>query len=483
MSTSEIIVAFEFGSFKLTGIAGRRTPDGTMEVLRTEQRDARDCIKKGVIYNIDKTVNLIRDIVDTLNTKLSIKIIGAYVAVGGFSLHSMLRKETFTLEDETKITQEHIDNMMDKNGLFVYTNYEIYSVVPQEYKVGEQFLIDPVGVKASSFEGTFLNIMARKNNLYNISECFKLADLNIIDEMVAPIAEASCTLTNNEKRMGCALVNIGYETTTVSIYKNNLLRHCVVIPLGSNNMTRDICSQQIDWEDSEKLKRNYGIAYNNNDEIEVEKKWVTTSNGQPVTIGWIRNVVIARSNEILDNVSHQIELSQYGSTLLAGVVVTGGGSLLRGMEDAFEKRLNFKRCRIIAPETYSNVLLGLLNFGQTGCVEATFPKGKQENSNEEGKELSNNPENEEQSTISDKEQQRQNSIEQCRQLICEAGKQKDKKKFKSAIKTLKKAKQLKVAECDKEIEQMSAEISAAQNGSPTLFDDILEKWRELTTEE
>ena len=128
---SEIIVAFEFGSYKLTGIVGRRNSEGTMEVLGMEQRDSRECIKKGVIYNIDKTARLVRHIVDALNVKLNIKITGAYVAIGGLSLHSVLRKDTHTLKDETKITQTDIDNMMDANGMNFYPNYKIYAVVPK----------------------------------------------------------------------------------------------------------------------------------------------------------------------------------------------------------------------------------------------------------------------------------------------------------------------------------------------------------------
>ncbi|MDO4949686.1 MAG: cell division protein FtsA [Bacteroidales bacterium] len=485
MGTSEFIVAFEFGSFKLTGVVGRRNLEGTIEVLGMEQRDSRECVKKGVIYNIDKTAKIIRNIVDCFNVKFNIKITGAYVGVGGFSLHSVLRNDTYTLEDETKITQNDIDIMMDANGMNPYPNYKIYAVVPQGYKVGEQTLIDPIGVKASSFEGTFLNILARKNNLNNIVDCFNSAGLILVDAMVAPMAEANHLLTNNEKRMGCALVNIGYETTTVSVYKNNLLRHCVVIPLGSNNMTRDICSQQIEWDDAEKLKRNYGVAYNNYDDVEEEKKYVTTSNGQPVTIGWIRNVVIARCNEILDNVYHQIVLSQYSSTLLAGVVVTGNGSLLKGMEEAFEKHLNFSHCRIVPSESCSGMLHGLLEFGQSGCV-ASIPQKNELEENVVTEENVNSTEEfvkPETTEPTPEEQQHQRTIEQCRQLIYEAGKQKDRKKFKVAIKILKMAKQLAVPECDKEIEQMSTEISAARNGTPTLFDNFIDKWRQLTEEE
>ena len=483
---SEIIVAFEFGSYKLTGIVGRRNSEGTMEVLGMEQRDSRECIKKGVIYNIDKTARLVRHIVDALNVKLNIKITGAYVAIGGLSLHSALRKDTHTLKDETKITQTDIDNMMDANGMNFYPNYKIYAVVPQGYKVGEQTLIDPVGVKAISFEGTFLNVLARKNNLNNIIECFEAAGLELIDAIVAPMVEAGCLLTNDERRMGCALVNIGYETTTVSVYKNNLLRHCVVIPLGSNNMTRDICSQQIEWDDAEKLKRNYGVAYNNYEDIEEESKLVTTSNGQPVSIGLIRNVVIARCNEILDNVYYQIGLSQYASTLLAGVVVTGGGSLLKRMDDAFDKYLNFRHCRIVPPESYSNMLRGLLEFGRSGCTApiSSISEPVNEVVEEEPVKPVEEPEKTDEVLHNlEEEEQRLRMIERCRQLIAEAGKQKDQKKFKAAIKTLKKAKQMAVSECDMEIERMSAEISAAQSGTPTLFDTLIEKWERITADE
>ena len=261
MAATDFIVAIELGSSKITGIAGKKHADGSIQVLALASENSSDFIRKGVIYNLDKTAQSLTSIIKKLESTLKASIGKVYVGIGGQSLRTIRNTEVRHLEEETKISQELIDSIMDSNREVPIIDQEILEVAPQEYKVGINLLADPVGVPSDHIEGRFLNIIARSSVKQNIDKCFKQAGIEIADYIISPLALANAVLTNSEKRSGCMFIDFGADTTTVSVYKNNILRHLAVIPLGGSNITKDICSQQIEEEDAEELKKKYGNAY------------------------------------------------------------------------------------------------------------------------------------------------------------------------------------------------------------------------------
>ena len=255
MAATDFIVAIELGSSKITGIAGKKHADGSIQVLALASENSSDFIRKGVIYNLDKTAQSLTSIIKKLESTLKASIGKVYVGIGGQSLRTIRNTEVRHLEEETKISQELIDSIMDSNREVPIIDQEILEVAPQEYKVGINLLADPVGVPSDHIEGRFLNIIARSSVKQNIDKCFKQAGIEIADYIISPLALANAVLTNSEKRSGCMFIDFGADTTTVSVYKNNILRHLAVIPLGGSNITKDICSQQIEEEDAEELKK------------------------------------------------------------------------------------------------------------------------------------------------------------------------------------------------------------------------------------
>ena len=255
MAATDFIVAIELGSSKITGIAGKKHADGSIQVLALASENSSDFIRKGVIYNLDKTAQSLTSIIKKLESTLKASIGKVYVGIGGQSLRTIRNTEVRHLEEETKISQELIDSIMDSNREVPIIDQEILEVAPQEYKVGINLLADPVGVPSDHIEGRFLNIIARNSVKQNIDKCFKQAGIEIADYIISPLALANAVLTNSEKRSGCMFIDFGADTTTVSVYKNNILRHLAVIPLGGSNITKDICSQQIEEEDAEELKK------------------------------------------------------------------------------------------------------------------------------------------------------------------------------------------------------------------------------------
>jgi cell division protein FtsA len=254
-------------------------------------------------------------------------------------------------------------------------------VVPQEYKVGNSFQVDPVGVACNDLEGHFLNIIARSSVKKNLEHAFKLAKIDIADTFVTPLVTAAVSLSENEKHLGCAFIDFGAETTTISIYKNDKLRFLTVIPLGSNNITHDIASLQVEEEEAEYLKIAYGNAILEEYEDEKESVYIPPNKTHAVKLGDLNNVVEARVEEIITNVWHQIQFSGYNGKLTTGIVMTGGGAKLKNMDEAIRRKTEWSKVRhaqFICNEVYDaknilpkdgtcNALLGLLSAGTENC--------------------------------------------------------------------------------------------------------------------
>ena len=382
MAVTDFIVAIELGSSKISGIAGKKLPDGSIQILATASENASGCIRKGVIYNLDKTTQSLTSIIKKLESTLKASIGKVYIGVGGQSLRTIRNTEVRHMEEETKISQELIDSLKDSNRNVPIVGHQILGVVPQEYKVGNDLIVDPVGVQTDHIEARFLNIIARNNVKDNVTKCCNSAPFEIAEDaedFIAPLALADAVLNSSEKRSGCVLVDFGADTTTVSVYKNNILRHLAVIPLGGNNITRDICSQQLEEEDAEALKIRFAQAYIEPKENEDENKSYRLENGTSINAILLEDIVEARLNEILDNVANQIVLSGYDNKLLAGAIITGGGINLKNMEEAFTKRTKIEKLRV-AKDTHivlkgmevkkdgtNNTLIALLAAGKENC--------------------------------------------------------------------------------------------------------------------
>ena len=381
MAAKEFIVAIELGSSKMTGIAGQKNLDGSINVLAVVKEDSSSFIRKGVVYNIDKTAQCLTSIVKKLENQLKTEVLQVYVGVGGQSIRSVKNVLAKDLPVETIITQDMVIELMDANRSMVYQDQEILDAAAQEYKVGSQFQLDPVGIQANRLEGNFLNILERKAFYKNLNKCFETAGISVAEMYLAPLALADSVLTEAEKRSGCALVDMGADTTTVSVYSKNILRHLAVIPLGSNNITKDIATLQMEESDAEKMKLKYGSAFTDNSDIDSELKYSIDSDRQVESRKFIE-IVEGRLEEIIENVWYQIP-SEYYDKLLGGIILTGGGSNMKNIEKAFSNHTHVEKIRVAKFVTQTvisnnqdikshngmmNTVLGLLIKGDINCA-------------------------------------------------------------------------------------------------------------------
>ncbi|MCQ2213578.1 MAG: cell division protein FtsA [Bacteroidaceae bacterium] len=361
----DFIVAIELGSSKIAGIAGRKK-DGTMHVLAYAEEKTTDCVKRGVVYNIEKTYQCINTVVSKLETVLKTKITRAYVGVGGQSLRSFNTVVKRNMLTQSYITNETIDSIRLEGYEIPFSECEVLENFPQEYVVDSNVIADPVGVMGTNIEGCYLNVIANVKLRGNITTCFDNLVLDCADELVAPYELAKNVLTDAEKRSGCVLVDLGADTTTVIVYKNNIVRHLVTIPLGSNNINKDLSTLQIDEAETEDIKLKFGDAIADETDIpeDAENQVYTTSDGRQLEVANIKHIIEARLNEIIANVSSQIVNSNYSGKLLAGIILTGGGSNMKNIDKAFLARNKFEKVRIAK----TTVMPVVKTSGATGLV-------------------------------------------------------------------------------------------------------------------
>ena len=381
MATTDFIAAIELSSSKISGIAGKKNSDGSIQVLAYAREDASSFIHKGVIYNIDKTAQALTSITNKLENQLNNSIAKVYVGIGGQSLRTVKNAVSRTLDEEGIISQELVDSICDENLEVPLADMSVLDVAPQEYKIDNTLQADPVGVAGQHITGQFLNIVARASLKKNLEHSFEQAKVEIADLLIAPIALANAVLTENEMRSGCALVDFGADTTTISVYKNNILRYLSVLPLGGNTITRDITSLQMEEQDAEKLKLQYGNALYEEEEESETPAVCALEDGRAIELATLNNIIGARSEEILANVWNQLQLSGYEDKLFSGVVFTGGGANLKNLEKAFHrvsKIEKVKTAKFVQTTVHTrsdepkkdgmhNTLLGLLAAGNENC--------------------------------------------------------------------------------------------------------------------
>lgn len=388
MATTDFIAAIELGSSKIIGVAGKKNSDGSIQVLAYASEDSSSFIRKGVIYNLDKTAQSLTSIINKLEGILSNSIAKVYVGIGGQSLRTVRNVVSRALEEETLISQELVDSICDENLEIPLVDMDILDVAPQEYKIGNNLQADPVGITGSHIEGRFLNIIARASLKKNLERCFEQARIEIADLFISPLVTADAVLTESEKRSGCALIDFGADTTTVSVYKNNILRFLSVVPLGGNSITRDITTLQMEEEEAEKLKVAYGRAILEEEDGEQPITCSLGDESRTIELSRLNNIVEARAEEIIINAWNQLQISGYDDKLLAGIVITGGTANLKEIDEALRKRTKiekirtakFVRCTVLTDieefvkkDATQNTLFGLLSAGNENCCLQEVP--------------------------------------------------------------------------------------------------------------
>ena len=376
------IVAIDLGTSKITGIVGRMNDNNVISVLASESIPSDGCIRRGLVYNIEKTGGIVRKLISLLENRLQRKIGQVYVSLGGQSLHTEEYREMKQLSSSGIVTEEVIAQLYQKAEKYKPELNRKYAIADVEYFVDDRSENNPVGVTCTQIEADFEIIVGRPSLMSNIEKSIgEKLQLPIADYVVGPLASASITLNNEEKELGCAFVDFGAGTTTLSIYKDGILRHLVVIPFGGRTITKDICELNFVESDAEQYKIKFGKAKDNQDNGIFSSPF---SSKPEIDMVELNKVIRMRLDEIVANLKEQIRLSGYENQLGAGLIITGGASQMRNLDAYLVEKLKMPVRKASAKKSMINnspelandpamaQALGMLLFAKEDCEEISI---------------------------------------------------------------------------------------------------------------
>ncbi len=387
---SDIIVGLDIGTTKIAIMVGRKNKYGKLEILATAKAVSNG-VARGIVANIDQTVNSIKEATEEIKQKSNIAINEVFVGIAGQHIKSLQHRGQIVREKiDIEINDDDLARL--KSNMFkliTIPGEEVIHVIPQEYTVdGEDSIHDPRGMAGVKLEANFHVITAQVGAVRNIMRCVEKANLKPKELVLEPFASAVATLDNDEKREGVALVDIGGGTTDVAIFLDNIIRHTAVIPFGGNVITKDIKSGlQILEKQAELLKIKFGSAMYTDDQENVVVSIPGLRGREPkeIAVKNLTEIIGSRMKEIIDLVYHEIKVSGYENKLMTGIVLTGGGSQLRNLKQLVayitgkETRIGYPN-EHLSSESKDTVVSPMYSTG-VGLVLKGFEHSKKESKN------------------------------------------------------------------------------------------------------
>ncbi|MFC2152951.1 cell division protein FtsA [Bacteroidota bacterium] len=330
----DFVAAIDIGTTKIVAIVGQRKENGKIEILGISKTASKG-VKRGVVLNIEEAVNSIQKTVEDVQFTIGKQISDVYVGIAGQHIKSIKNRGYINRDSyDDEITKDDINALIqDMYKIPIDVGEEIIHVLPQNYIVdNETGVKNPVGMSGKRVEANFHIVIGQISSAKNIGKCINKAGLKLNQLVLEPLASSEAVLTDDEKEAGVALVDIGGGTTDIAVYYDDIIRHTAVIPFGGDVVTKDIkegCS--ILQRQAELLKIQYGSALGDlaKEEEVVSIPGISGREPKEISFKSLAYIIQSRMEEIFDAVIYEVENSGYFDRLSAGIVLTGGGALLR----------------------------------------------------------------------------------------------------------------------------------------------------------
>lgn len=331
------IAAVEISSCKIVVAIGKTKGNGSLDIIAVEHETTGEgWVRYGIIQNLEETSMVVARLFARIEQKASIsprKIKRVIVGLGGRSLRNITKDVSLSLPEETEINEEILERLHDQAMHSAIENtLEVVDAVPRIYKIGNSETSSPKGMIGNHISAIYDLIVCRTELKRNLRRtiCDKL-HIDIEGFVITAMATGHLILTPEEKRLGCMLVDMGAETTTVTIYQKGALHYFATLPMGGKNISRDISSLGVVDDRAEEIKITTGNAIADNN--------IQSLNINGLKLSDISNLVVARSEEIVANVIQQLEYASLKeSNLQGGIVIIGGGSRLKGIRELLEQQ-------------------------------------------------------------------------------------------------------------------------------------------------
>ena len=344
MKQTKIGVGLDIGTTKIVALVGKKNEFNKVEILGLGKSQSLG-VHRGVVNNITQTIRSIQLAIEEAKINSGYEIADVVVGIAGQHIRSIQHSDYITRNNpEEVINEEDIQRLIQQvYKLVMLPGEEIIHVLPQEYKVdGQAEIKEPIGMYGGRLEANFHVVVGQVTSIKNIGRCIKSAGLEMSNITLEPLASSEAVLSKEEKEAGVALIDIGGGTTDLAIFKDGIIRHTAVIPFGGNVLTEDIkegCS--IIEKQAELLKIKFGSAWpgENRDTEIVSIPGLRGRDPKEISLKTLSKIINARVVEIIEQVF--LEIKNYGHNdqkkkLIAGIVLTGGGSQLKHLKQLVE---------------------------------------------------------------------------------------------------------------------------------------------------
>ncbi|HET9026009.1 MAG TPA: cell division protein FtsA [Trueperaceae bacterium] len=357
MSDERIIVGLDIGTTKICTVIGEVASDGVLDIIG-EGTVPSDGLRKGVVVNLERTIAAVRQSVAAAQRVAGVEVHSAWVGVAGSHLKALTSHGMTAIRRGYDVTRTDVERTIENaRAVPLEANMEILHVIPQEYVVdGNDGIKDPLGMSGVRLEVDVHIVAGAQGPLQNLKRCATDAGIGVDGMVVQALASGLAVLNRGEQELTTLLIDIGGGTTDVGVFHRGTLSHSAVIPLGGDHITQDISQLlRIPPDEAERVKRRYGVALPELADRDVELEVANPSYTASISTFELAQVIRPRVVEILDMVRRDIEQRMGALELLAGnVVITGGASLMPGVEQVANDRFRLP-VRIGKPDGVSGL--------------------------------------------------------------------------------------------------------------------------------
>ena len=334
MEKNQYIVALEIGSSKIVGAVAEKTSAGYLSVRHLQEERHLNSVRYGIVQNVENIKSSVNRILKNLEGMVDGRITQVYMGVSGRSLHSIVSEVNRSVDSTEPITKELIDRIIHDATSTPIRNHDTVDIVPRAYYVDKQETPNPVGIFGSSIKIKVNLIVAKPTLKLNLNRLMTFG-VPVKDYIVTPLAVAEQILSESDRELGCMLVDMGAETTTVTIYKNKALIYLSTLPLGGRNLTRDVMTgKNVLEETAENIKKNINnpLDPSNVNNVKIED----------VPARDAANYISARTGEIIANINQQLADAGISSNDIQSIVLIGGSAHLGGLQQKLEDTIKVK---------------------------------------------------------------------------------------------------------------------------------------------
>lgn len=359
MDNNEYVAAVDLGTTKVVMAVGRKAEKNKIEIVALKEV-ASNGVMKGDLKNIEQASQVLREVKAKLEQELGVVVREAYVGVSGQHIQCNRTQGYVTVQNVTdagvtEVRKSDVERLIDdQRNASLPAGKTIISILPQSYTLdGEDDISEPVGMEGRKLEAKFNVIIGEETAIERIRRCFQRVGLKLAGIVLQPLASAEAVLSDDEKELGVAVVDIGGGTTDICVYYDKVIRHLAVIPIGGNIINKDIRAYGILERYVEKLKTSFGEAVA---ERTPADKYINipSVNGQApkeIAVRTLAGIIEARMYDIIDYVKIEIERCGFKGRLGAGLVLTGGGANLKNLDLLFKMHTGMD-VRVAQPITY-----------------------------------------------------------------------------------------------------------------------------------